>query len=283
MTFIDTHVHFWDRTNLEYNWLDPLTTINAVHVPATLHGEAGAEMPTKIVFVQAGSNGAQGLAEARWVESLAAAEPRIGGIVAFAPMDAGPTTTNAIADLATVPLVRGVRHNVEHMAGFAAIATTSFAAGVRELGERGLSFDHCCKHHQLAATIELVRACPQTQFILDHAGKPDIRAGLLDPWRAHISELAKLPNVVCKFSGLVTEADHATWQPADLRPYVEHLLATFGPSRLLFGSDWPVVKLASPYLRWLHLAREFTASLSSAEQRAILHDNGQRIYRLKES
>lgn len=280
MPFIDTHVHFWDRATLDYSWLDPLTTINDVHVPATLHEEAGTDLPAKIVFVQAGSNSAQGLAEAQWVASLAATEPRLAGIVAFAPMDAGATTTQGIADLKNVTLVRGVRHNVEHMAEFAAIASTTFAAGVRELGARGLSFDHCCKHHQLAATIALVRACPHTQFILDHAGKPDIRAGLLDPWREHISTLARLPNVVCKFSGLVTEADHADWQPADLRPYVDHLLQAFGPSRLLFGSDWPVVKLASPYLRWLHLAREFTADLTAAEQQAIFHDNAVRIYRL---
>ncbi len=281
MTFIDTHVHFWDRARHEYSWLEPLNAISAPHVPATLQGEAGSSMPARIVFVQAGSHGAQGFAEAQWVTSLAAREPRIGGMVAFAPMDADAATVDAIARLAELPLVRGVRHNIESLADVSAIATGPFADGVRELGRRGLSFDHCCKHHQLTATIELVRQCPGTQVILDHAGKPDIRTGLLDPWREDVATLARLPNVVCKFSGLVTEADHANWQPHDLRPYVDHLLHAFGPARLMFGSDWPVVKLAASYPRWLETAQALTASLSPTERNAIFHDNARRVYRLK--
>jgi L-fuconolactonase len=117
-------------------------------------------------------------------------------------------------------------------------------------------------------------------FILDHAGKPGIRAGLLDPWREHLRTLASLPNVVCKLSGLVTEADHTQWTPEQLQPYVTHLLETFGPARLLFGGDWPVAKLACGYVRWLELARRFTAHLSAAEQTAIFHDNAARIYRI---
>ena len=125
-----------------------------------------------------------------------------------------------------------------------------------------------------------MRSCPETRFILDHAGKPGIRAGILDPWRANIRALASMPNVVCKLSGLVTEADHLHWSVGQLDPYVNHVLDAFGPSRLLFGGDWPVSKLASSYLRWLETARGLVAHLSKAEQAAIFHGNAAKVYRI---
>ena len=149
---------------------------------------------------------------------------------------------------------------------------------MRRVGEHGWTFDLCARHPQLPACIELVRACPGTSFVLDHAGKPDIRRGVLDPWRAHIAELARLPNVVCKLSGLVTEADPATWTPAALRPYVDHLLSCFGAERLLFGSDWPVVDLAASYQRWLETALELLAPLPAGARAAVLSGNARRVY-----
>jgi L-fuconolactonase len=175
--------------------------------------------------------------------------------------------------------VRSVRHNVEHQA-LDFCTRPEFIAGVKQLPAAGLSCDLCCKHPQLSSVIELVRSCPETNFILDHAGKPGIRAGLLDPWREHVRTLASLPNVVCKFSGLVTEADHQSWTVAHLQPYVSHLLETFGPARLLFGGDWPVAKLASGYVRWLTTAQGLVAHLSAAEQAAIFRDNAARVYRI---
>jgi len=156
----------------------------------------------------------------------------------------------------------------------------AFVRGVRRVGEQGLTFDLCVKHPQLSACIALVRACPGTTFVLDHAGKPDIRRGLLEPWRAQIAELASLPNVVCKLSGLVTEADPATWTTATLRPYVDHLLSCFGAGRLLFGSDWPVVNLAANYRRWLETTLELLEPLSAGERADVLSENARRIYRL---
>ena len=117
--------------------------------------------------------------------------------------------------------------------------------------------------------------------MLDHAGKPDIRRGALDPWRAHIAELARLPNVVCKLSGLVTEADPATWTPAALRPYVDHLLSCFGPERLLFGSDWPVVDLAASYAPLAgHCARAAGAAVGGRARAPFCRENARRVYRL---
>lgn len=277
MRFIDAHMHFWDQTVLSpYTWLHEVPSIAHAHTPATLATEADPDLPEKIIFVECGAPWHE---EVRWVERLAAQEPRLAGIVAKIAIDTGPETTAAIAELRRHPLVRGVRHHFEHAAADYC-ARPDFIAGVRQLAAAGLSFDLCCKHPQLPAVIELVRQCPDVRFVLDHGGKPGIRAGLLDPWRDHIRTLAGLPNLACKLSGLVTEADHARWTPEQLQPYVAHLLETFGPSRLLFGGDWPVAKLACGYRRWLGLARDFTAHLGPAAQTAIFHDNAARFYRI---
>ena len=277
MRYIDSHLHFWDRDVLQpYAWLHEVPAINRRHDPAVLQAEAGSDLPEKIVFVEAG---APPLPEVCWVEDLATKEPRIRAIVAKVAIDAGARTTADLAELRRHPLVRGVRHHFEHDATDYC-ARPDFIRGVREATAVGFSFDLCGKHPQLPAIVELVRQCPETSFILDHGGKPGIRAGLLAPWRDHISRLAAFPNVVCKLSGLVTEADHLNWTDAQLEPYAAHLLATFGPARLLFGGDWPVAKLACGYLRWLEIARRLTAHLSAAEQATIFSGNAERIYRI---
>jgi L-fuconolactonase len=125
-----------------------------------------------------------------------------------------------------------------------------------------------------------VRRCPGTAFILDHAGKPDLVTGNLETWRDNITALAALPNVTCKLSGLVTEAGAGALEFERFVPVIDHLLSTFGPQRLLFGSDWPVVKLAAPYLTWLSMAKKLLAHLSGSEQAAIFNGNAERVYRL---
>lgn len=276
MPFTDAHVHFWDRDRMPYTWLHEVPSIWHRHDPATLHQEAGADAPDKIVFVECGG---PPFDEVDWVEQLAAREPRIRAIVAKIAINAGPQTTADIARLRAHPLVHGVRHHFEHDAPDYC-SRPEFIAGVHQLAAAGLSFDICCKHPQMPAVLELVRQCPGVSFILDHGGKPGVHAGLRDPWREHIRTLASFPNVVCKLSGLVTEADHTHWTPGQLQPYVTHLLETFGPSRLIFGGDWPVAKLACGYVRWLELARQFTAHLPPAEQAAIFSGNAARVYRI---
>jgi L-fuconolactonase len=282
--FIDTHVHCWDRTQVPYPWLDGFPSIAGRHTPAELRAELGDEggtrFPDKIVVVEGDCARARSLDEVAAIEALAAAEPAISGIVAFAPMDRGAETIAALDRLRARPLVRGVRHLIQGEADPDFCRRPEFIAGVRAAGERGLSFDICAKHHQLASVVDLVCECPGTQFVLDHAGKPNIRGQQLEPWRELITKLAWLPHVACKLSGLVTEADPAAWTIDDLRPYVEHLLARFGAHRLIFGSDWPVVKLASSYQHWLDTALELLAPLDAEDREAILSANAQRIYRL---
>jgi len=279
LRYIDTHVHFWDRDRLPYTWLDDLPAIAPPHTPATYQAETAVTPPEKIVFLQCISDLARALDEVAWVEELAQAEPRIAGIVASCAMDAGDATLALLDALAARPLVKGVRHNVQDEArGFATRDT--FVAGVQACGERGLSFDLCCYHPQLPDLTELVTRCPGTAFILDHLGKPGIRAGVIDPWRAELAALAARPNVTAKLSGIITEADFARWTIDDLRPYVEHYVATFGPDRMVWGSDWPVAKLAGTHAGWLATARELLAGLPADAQDAIFYRNALRVYRL---
>jgi L-fuconolactonase len=126
----------------------------------------------------------------------------------------------------------------------------------------------------------MVRACPETQFVLDHLGKPDVRAGLLDPWRDQVAQLAQFPNVVCKVSGVVTEADHAHWRIDDVEPYVSHVLRVFGEDRVLFGGDWPVVTLAADYRTWVATLEQLTSTLSPDAKQKLWANNARRVYRL---
>lgn len=259
-------------------WLVEVPPISGRHTPIELRGEAGAFMPQQLVFVQAGSE--PPAAEVAWVEELAADEPRIAAIVAFTPVDRGGETATALRSLRERPLVRGVRHLLQGETDPGFPTRLEFVAGVRLLGELGLSFDLCIRHHQLPVVTELVRACPGTSFILDHLGKPAIRGGELDPWRDQIARLAELPNVSCKLSGLVAEADPDRWTVDGLAPYAQQALAAFGPERLMFGSDWPVVKLGSGYADWVRAAQTLLKALPPAARAAIFADTARRVYRL---
>jgi L-fuconolactonase len=278
-SFVDAHVHFWDQARMPYPWLAEVPAIASAHTPAELEVEA-VPAPAAIVVVESAVAPAHALDEVRWLDALAQREPRLGAVVAQVAVDRGAETEAALAALAEHARVRGVRHIIQGQADPDFCTRPAFVDGVRRVGARGWTFDLCVSHAQLPACLALARACPDTVFVLDHAGKPDIRRGGLDPWRAQLAELARLPHVVCKLSGLVTEAEPARWTPAALRPYVAHLLSCFGAGRLLFGSDWPVVKLAASYHRWLETARELLAPLSAAERTAIMSDNARRIYRL---
>ena len=157
----------------------------------------------------------------------------------------------------------------------------AFVDGVRGLAAMDLSFDLCLYHPQLAEATELVRRCPDVRFVLDHIGKPGIAAGLTEPWRTDLAALAALPNVWCKISGAVTEADHAAWTEAEVAPYVAHALAAFGYDRCMFGGDWPVCELATRYSRWVALVDAIVAGASAAERRRLYRDTAIEFYRLE--
>lgn len=278
-TYIDTHVHFWDPARLRYTWLDSVPAINRAFTPTDIVAASAGLDLAKIVFVQADAVPEQALEEVEWISELAQSEPRIAGIVADARLERGDAARPQLEALRQCPLVKGVRRLIQsEPLGFS--LQPNFVRGVQILAGFGFSFDICIYHPQMRDVIQLVAQCPNVSFVLDHIGKPDIRNAVIEPWAAQIAELAEFPNVHCKLSGMVTEADHNHWTTRDLRPYAEHVLEVFGPDRIMFGSDWPVATLASTYRDWFETVRAFIGELTEDEQKNILYNNAARFYRL---
>jgi len=181
-----------------------------------------------IVYVQVDVTPAYGLLEARWA---AAQQPT--AIVAWAPLEDGPVVRSYLDALVHVDSrIKGIRRLMQSESD--PDFPLQLIDGLRLLPTYDLSFDICIREGQLARSIDMVRACPETQFVLDHMGKPGVQAHVLDPWRAEIEQMAALPTSVCKVSGIVTEADHEHWTPEDLAPYITHVLQAFGEERVLF-------------------------------------------------
>lgn len=276
---VDTHVHLWHPKQLRYPWLKQVPTLNK---PYLLNDYSAAHENLEIesiVFVQCDTHPDDGLKETAWVTSLAAVEPRIRGIVAWAPLEEGRQVEPFVEKLAEDTLVKGIRRLIQGESVDFCIQP-NFVNGVKTLARYGLSFDLCIFHPQLANAIRLVEQCPNVQFILDHIGKPDIKNQLFEPWKQEIKTLADLPNVYCKMSGLVTEADHENWTAADLQPYIGHVIECFGFDRVIYGSDWPVSTLASDYPRWVQTLQDAVSGCTPEELNKLFHDNAIKFYKL---
>jgi L-fuconolactonase len=280
ISIIDAHVHFWNPQRLSYPWLASVPALNRAFLPDDYRAAAKAANIGKMIFVEGGCEPAQNRDEVKWISELAALETRLKGIVAHAPLERGARVRGELAALTRNPLVKGVRRNLQGEAEAGFCLQVDFLAGVRALAEFGFSFDLCVTHPQLPSVVELVRRCPEVFFILDHCGKPAIRDCQLDPWRQHIRELAALPNVVCKISGLVTEANPARCGAQELQPYAAHALASFGFDRVLFGGDWPVCTLAAPFANWLGALNEILAGETAVNLAKVFQTNAERIYRV---
>ena len=277
---VDAHVHLWEPTRFRMPWLDGNRKLNRPYSLAD-YREQTAGLPVEaIVYVQVEVTPAYGLLEAQWAADRAAEDALIQAIVAWAPLEDGEACRTYLDALVKIsPRITGVRRVTQGEADLEFLSRPGFVQAVRMLPAFGLSCDLCIYHPQLRSAIALVRQCPDTAFVLDHIAKPDITGHLLDPWRAQMAELASLPNVCCKISGMVTEADHAQWTADDLAPYVAHVLDVFGEDRVLYGGDWPVVLNASPYRRWAETLDDLTAHLSDAAKGKLWAENARRFYR----
>jgi L-fuconolactonase len=176
--------------------------------------------------------------------------------------------------------VRGIRRliEIERIPSFC--LEPDFLAALRLLPKHALTFDICVKHTAMAYALELVKRCPEVSFVLDHIGKPDIKNGLREPWWSQIRELAKYPNVVCKVSGVITEADHLKWTPDQVKPYVAHVIDSFGFNRVMYGSDWTVSELSHTYPAWVGILDEVASGASDEELRNLYRNTAIRTYRL---
>ncbi len=276
---VDTHVHLWHPKQLRYPWLKDVPNLNRPYLLQD-YSDAYQDLNIEsIVFVQCDTHPDDGLKETTWVTSLAAVEPKIKGIVAWAPLEEGELVAPFVEKLAEESLVKGIRRLIQSE-DIDFCIQPNFVKGVKTLSRFNLSFDLCIFHPQLSNAINLVEQCPNVQFILDHIGKPDIKNQLFDPWKQEITKLASFENVYCKISGLVTEADHDSWTPEDLRPYIEHVIEAFSFDRVIYGSDWPVSTLASDFPRWVQTLKEAVSGCSTDELNKLFHDNAIEFYRL---
>ncbi|HZR44927.1 MAG TPA: amidohydrolase family protein [Ktedonobacteraceae bacterium] len=280
---IDAHVHLWDPTRFRMSWLDGNTTLGRPYgLPEYRQQTEGIEVEA-MVYLEVDVEPPYKLLEATWAVEQAKKDPRLQCIVASAPVEYGELARTYLRTLIAIDSrIKGVRRLLQGEPDPEFCLHPGFIRGAQILAEYGLSFDICIYHYQLPGVLKLVRQCPDTAFILDHIGKPDIKGHALDPWREHIQALASYPNVVCKVSGMVTEADQQNWSPDDLAPYVEHVLDAFGEDRVIFGGDWPVILLASSYKRWVETLDALTAQLSPQAKRKLWAENARRFYRLKQ-
>lgn len=279
---VDSHVHLWDPTLHRLEWLDGNNLLNHPFGIPEYDAATAALTVEAMVYLEVGIADSYKLIEARHIADLATREPRLKAIVASAPVEFGEQAREFLKALvATDPKrIKGVRRLIQGEEDLRFCVSDRFVAGVQMLPEFGLSFDICIVHPQMPSAIELVRRCPETSFILDHIGKPGIRAGTLDPWRAQIDELASLPNVVCKVSGVTTEANHTDWTIDGIAPYVHHVLGAFGEDRVIYGGDWPVVLMGTSYQRWVDTLDALTTYLSPTAKRKLWAENAKRFYRI---
>jgi L-fuconolactonase len=273
---IDAHQHFWIYDPRKYRWIDEtMRPLRRDFLPADLRHELKREGFQGSVAVQA----RQSLQETRWLLELAAQSPFILGVVGWVELRS-PQAGAHLKQLAQNPKLVGIRHIVQNEPDDRFLLQRDFLRGISLLAEFDLAYDILIYPKHLNAAAELVRRFPKQRFVLDHLAKPEIKSGTINAWKKGIAELAAYPNVYCKLSGLVTEADWNRWKPGDMRPYLDVAFERFGPNRLLIGSDWPVCTLAGSYARVMGLVKDYLSEHSEQEREAILGGNAKRFWRL---
>jgi len=276
---IDAHHHFWDPRSTDYPWLTgEFAGIRRRFGPEDLVPNLVAAGVSGTILVQTRS----GLDETRSFLEIAARTPLIRGVVGWLDLtDAAVSDT--IAELRAGPggeRLVGIRHQVHDEADPDWLLQPDVERGIAAVGRAGLVYELLVRTRELPAAVALARRLWDVRFVVDHLAKPPIKEGRRQPWASLLAELGPLPNVSAKLSGLVTEADWATWTTADIQPYVDIALEVFGPARILFGSDWPVCLLAAPYEGVLEAARTMTSRLSQPERAAIFGRTAEDTYGL---
>ena len=273
MTRIDAHHHLWTLGRGDYGWLTAdLQPIYRDFTLDDLMPQLSAGGIEGTILVQA----APTEAETMFLLEIAAAADVVRGVVGWTDFDAADRQSR-IEALARRQLLVGLRPMVQDSADDDWLLRPALAPVLTAMAQHGLVFDALVVPRHLPRLLQVVDRHPDLTFVLDHCGKPALASGELEAWKGAIAQLAERDNIVCKFSGLVTEA-RPDWQLADLRGAVDHVLACFGPWRLLWGSDWPVVNLAGGYAKWLVAAESLLADLSPDERASAFGGAAARIY-----
>uniref|UniRef100_A0AAU3GN71 Amidohydrolase family protein n=1 Tax=Streptomyces sp. NBC_01401 TaxID=2903854 RepID=A0AAU3GN71_9ACTN len=277
---IDAHHHVWDLSVRDQDWItgEELAPIRRTFTLADLEPEARAAGVVATVLVQTVTVAD----ETPELLALADRSTLVAGVVGWSDLTA-PDIADTLAALRALPgggRLVGIRHQVQGEDDPEWLLRPDVLRGLRAVAAAGLVYDLIILPHQLPAAARAAALLPELTFVLDHAGKPPVARRATHPWAGRLRALAALPNTVCKLSGLVTEADPRSWTVEDLRPYTDILIEAFGPGRLMFGSDWPVCRLAAGYTEVLDAARELTGPLGPDARRAVFAGTAQRVYKL---
>jgi len=273
---IDAHQHFWVYDQSEYAWIDDsMASLRRDFLPNDLKIELGRKGFQGSVAVQA----RQTLEETRWLLELATDASFILGVVGWVDLRSSNVRSQLEA-FAGNPKLVGIRYIVQSEPNDRFLLQPEFLRGISLLEEFDLAYDLLIYPKHLPVAAEFVRRFPRQRFVLDHLAKPPIKSGSLRPWERGMRELGTLPNVFCKLSGLVTEADWQNWKPEHIVPYMDVAFETFGPRRLMIGSDWPVCTLAASYTRAIDLVESYLSQHATEVQDAALGENAQQFWKL---
>lgn len=278
---VDCHVHLYDGKSIAYPWMKGDPTLDGNHDSVVFSAASAPVVVDKIVFVEVDAAPGANFDEVRWVENAAGSDPRIQAMVASIALERGKEIETEVAAFARRPFARYVRRLIQgHVDEPGWCLRPGYLDGVKIVAEYGLGCEICIKHPQLADVLRLVERFPHARFSLDHIGKPGIAAGLMEPWRSEIRALAQFPNVICKISGVVTEADVKAWTYEQVAPYISCAIEAFGFEKVMFGGDWPVLEWATTYPEWVAIVDRIVTGATPAEQRKLFRDNAIRHYRM---
>jgi L-fuconolactonase len=277
---IDSHQHYWHFNVQDYGWMgENMSAIKRDFLPADLVPELASAGFDGSVAVQA----RQSLEETNWLLQLADENPHIAGVVGWVDLCSGEAETQ-ISAFAAHPKAVGVRHVIHDEKDINFMLRPEFIRGVRLLEKYNLTYDILIFPEHLPNTIEFVKQFDENQiFVVDHIAKPLIKDGIMSPWKEDITALAKFPNVYCKVSGMVTEADWNNWSPENIHPYLDVIFEAFGPERIMIGSDWPVCLVAGQYSVVMDVVKNYIEKLPAAQQEMVLGGNAARSYSLAEN
>ena len=274
---IDAHQHFWIYNQKDFDWIDDsMAAIRRNFLPQDLHPNLQANDFGGSVVVQT----CQSLEETRWLLALAEQNSSILGVVGWADLRSRDIRSQ-LKNLTRNPKLVGLRHIVQSEPDDRFLLHPDFLRGIAALEEFDLAYDILIYPRHLPVAIEFVQRFPRQRFVLDHLAKPPIRSGEIDSWAQSIRALSASPNVFCKLSGLVTEADWRHWTPEQITPYLDVAFESFGSERLMVGSDWPVCLVAASYSRVVQVAKDYILHLPPESQAAVLGGNAARFWRLK--
>ncbi len=273
---IDSHHHFWDLSEFDYEWMPPPPNVlRRSYLPKDLRPLLQATGVDKTIIVQAHKS----VAEANFLLDLADAGDFVAGVVAWVDLTK-PDVGDVLDELMERPKLVGIRHQVEDDPDDEWLTRDDSIRGLREVAARGLAYDVLVKPRHLKYVPAVAKKIPDLRMVVDHIAKPFIADGVMEPWAADIAAVAEITGVYCKVSGMVTEAHPAGWTVEDLKPYVAHVLDSFGIDRLMWGSDWPVCLLAASYERVFAVAQDAIGPLSESERAKFMGGNAKAFYRL---